>query len=66
MRVCDRHNDRPARDRIHIVNDDSYIDVCEECKTEVLTLLHAPRAEEPDKPRRGRPPKNLGNQIEAA
>lgn len=59
MRVCDRHRDRVAVDSVHIVRDDSYIDVCNECKTDVLTLLTLPPIE-PDTPRRrGRPPKNL-------
>lgn len=39
MRVCDRHRDRQARETIHVVGDDTWIDVCAECKTELLLLL---------------------------
>lgn len=56
MRVCDRHRDRVATDTIIVQRDDERIDVCAECKTEVLSLLATP-AEIP--PRRGRPPKDL-------
>ena len=52
MKVCDRHTDRRATDTVHIVMDDSYIDVCAECKTDVLTLLQlAPL--EPERKRKG-------------
>lgn len=56
MRVCDKHPDRPARDTVVIVNDDSRMDVCSECKTELLLLMHAPDA--PIK-KRGKPAKDL-------
>lgn len=39
MKVCDRHQDRPAVDSLHIELDDAFFDVCESCKQEVLTLL---------------------------
>lgn len=56
MKVCDRHPDRRAIDTVIVQRDDSRIDVCEECKTDVLTFLSTP-PEAP--PRRGRPPKDL-------
>jgi hypothetical protein len=52
MRVCDRHPDRPAVDCLVIERDDERVDVCAECKTDVLTFLHT--AEEAPK-KRGRP-----------
>lgn len=56
MKVCDKHPDRRATDTIRIERDDAHIDVCSECKTDVLLLLTAP-AEVGKK--RGRPPKDL-------
>lgn len=56
MKVCDRHQDRKAVDTIHCQQDDTRIDVCDECKFAIMELLATP-AEEPK--RRGRPPKNL-------
>lgn len=65
MRVCDRHPDRRASDRVHIEADDSYFDLCAECKTDLLTFLCRPRESGTDEApkRRGRPPKNL-TQVE--
>lgn len=56
MKVCDKHNDRKAVDTIHVLRDDTRLDVCDECKYEVMELLTSP-AEAPK--RRGRPPKDL-------
>lgn len=53
MKVCDRHRDRQARETVHIVNDDTFIDLCAECKTEVLMLLSSEpnqKAAPPPKP----------------
>lgn len=53
MRVCDRHRDRQARETVQIVGDDTYFDLCAECKTEVLMLLASdpdPKAAPPPKP----------------
>ena len=59
MRVCDRHPDRPARDTITVEGDGSRIDVCAECKTEVLMLLaSASEKMNGEAKRRGRPPKH--------
>jgi hypothetical protein len=55
MKVCDKHQDRRAVDTIHILQDDTRIDVCDECKYQVAEMLSAPVLEK----RRGRPPKNL-------
>lgn len=56
MRVCDRHNDRKAIDTIHVAGEDTRIDVCDECKYEVMELLTSPITLPKQ---RGRPPKNL-------
>lgn len=54
MKVCDKHPESRATDAIHIVMDDSYIDVCAKCKTDVLELLSLPSFnEDPPKSRRG-------------
>lgn len=56
MKVCDRHNDKPAVDTIHFSRDDTYVDVCDECKYAIGEVLSA--SVDPPK-RRGRPPKEL-------
>lgn len=56
MKVCDKHNDKRAVDTIHFAQDDTYVDVCDECKFAIGEVLAAP-AEVPK--RRGRPPKEL-------
>jgi len=47
MRVCDKHRERRAVDTVHIQADDSFVDVCAECKTDVLMLLAAQPEPEP-------------------
>ncbi len=39
MKVCDRHNDKPAVDTIHFSRDDTYVDVCDECKYAIGEVL---------------------------
>ena len=56
MKVCDRHPDKRATDTVHIVMDDSHIDVCAKCKTDVLELLNLPSFEDESEP----PPKRRG------
>lgn len=56
MKVCDRHHDKRAVDTIHVKGDDQLIDVCDECKYEVMELLTSPINLSKQ---RGRPPKNF-------
>lgn len=57
MRVCDKHKDRQAIDMIVLEKDDTRVDVCDECRYQVLELLATQITEVPKK--RGRPPKDL-------
>lgn len=54
MRVCDRHPDRRARDSVVLEQDDARFDLCDECKTDVVSFLTAPvtNSATADKPRR--------------
>ena len=46
MKVCDRHPDTRSTDTIHFIMDESRIDVCAKCKTDVLELLSLPPFED--------------------
>jgi hypothetical protein len=45
MKVCDAHPDRKALDTLVVEGDASRIDVCDECKYAVLSLLNKPPPE---------------------
>lgn len=42
MKVCDAHPDRKAVDTIHCLNDDTRLDVCDECRQAVLRIFDKP------------------------
>ena len=39
MKVCDRHQDRPAVDTLVFELEDMRIDVCDECKQKINELM---------------------------
>jgi len=47
LKVCDKHNDRKAVDALHLLSDDTYVDVCDECKYAVMNYLSGVAKEMP-------------------
>ena len=45
MRVCDRHNRKPAIEEIHIKSSDTTYDLCHDCAKEILKFIANPRKE---------------------
>lgn len=39
MKVCDKHKDTPAVDTIHVEQEGTVIDLCQQCKYDVLEML---------------------------
>lgn len=42
MKVCDVHIDRRAVDTLCLQTDDTFVDVCDECKYAILALISKP------------------------
>jgi len=49
MKVCDKHKNREALDTFHMEQEDTFIDVCGECKRLVLEFLSTDIEELPKK-----------------
>ena len=61
MRVCDRHRDRPSKERFKRIRDDSEFDLCDQCVEELTNQWLQVQSEPgpaPVKNKGGRPRKN--------
>ena len=45
MRVCDRHNRKPAAEQIHIKSSDTTYDLCNDCAVQIEKFLSSPKKE---------------------
>jgi len=46
MRVCDRHNRKPATETIHIKSSDTQYDLCSECAGKIEKFISNPKKED--------------------
>jgi len=52
MRVCDRHNRKPAKDTIFIESSDTSVDLCAKCIEQITQFISNSRQDEVEKPKR--------------
>lgn len=45
MRVCDRHNRKPATETIHIKSSDATYDLCNDCAAQIEKFISSPKKE---------------------
>ncbi len=49
MRVCDRHPRKKATKRLHFIEDDTWVDLCESCTIEITKFISNVKKESVEK-----------------